>query len=75
VGSGARRHDVEPLALVEHEAEATDQTAAGEALFTSLLSAVVAFDQKLSAGFSEDELGTLRRLLARLRTNAAPRPL
>jgi MarR family transcriptional regulator for hemolysin len=46
-------------------------TAAGEALFTSLLGAVVAFDQQLNAGFSDRELGTLRKLLGRLRANAA----
>jgi MarR family transcriptional regulator for hemolysin len=46
-------------------------TPAGEALFTSLLGAVVAFDQQLSAAFSDRELGTLRKLLARLRANAA----
>lgn len=42
----------------------------GEALFASLLHAVVAFDHQLTAGFSDRDLATLRRLLARLRTNA-----
>jgi MarR family transcriptional regulator for hemolysin len=45
-------------------------TPAGEALFTTLLGAVVAFDRQLSAGFSERELTTIRRLLGRLRANA-----
>lgn len=45
-------------------------TPTGEALFASLLGAVVAFDRQLSAGFSDRELATLRRLLARLRANA-----
>src|SRR6202035_2805531 len=39
-------------------------TPAGDALFASLLTAVVAFDQQLCAGFSDRELGTLRKLLA-----------
>ena len=46
-------------------------TPAGEALFSRLLHAVVAFDQQLCAGFSDRELATARKLLARLRTNAA----
>jgi MarR family transcriptional regulator for hemolysin len=41
----------------------------GEQLFSSLLSTVVAFDQRLCAGLDESELATLRSLLARLRTN------
>lgn len=45
-------------------------TPAGEALFTSLLRTVVAFDQQLCAGFSDRELATIRKLLARLRANA-----
>jgi MarR family transcriptional regulator for hemolysin len=46
-------------------------TPAGEALFARLLRAVVAFDQQLSGGFSDRELVTIRKLLARLRVNAA----
>ena len=49
-------------------------TPAGEALFASLLTAVVAFDQQLGAGFSERELTTIRNLLARLRANATSSP-
>lgn len=44
-------------------------TPGGEALFANLLGAVVAFDHQLSAGFSDRDLSTLRRLLARLRAN------
>jgi len=46
-------------------------TPAGEQQFAALLREVVAFDQQLSAGFSERELTTLRKLLGRLRTNVA----
>jgi MarR family transcriptional regulator for hemolysin len=45
-------------------------TPAGEALFQSLLTAVIAFDQQLRAGVSDRDLATIRRLLARLRANA-----
>jgi MarR family transcriptional regulator for hemolysin len=46
-------------------------TPAGEALFSRLLRTVVAFDQQLCAGFSDRELASARKLLARLRANAA----
>jgi MarR family transcriptional regulator for hemolysin len=46
-------------------------TPAGEARFVRLRTAVIAFDQQLRAGFSERDLATVRRLLARLRANAA----
>lgn len=49
-------------------------TPAGEALFARLLTAVVAFDQQLGTGFSERELTTLRKVLARLRANATSSP-
>ena len=45
-------------------------TPAGEALFANLLRTVVDFDQQLCAGFSDRELATIRKLLARLRANA-----
>jgi MarR family transcriptional regulator for hemolysin len=45
-------------------------TSDGEALFATLLGAVVAFDQQLCAGLSDRELASIRRLLARLRANA-----
>jgi MarR family transcriptional regulator for hemolysin len=63
--------------LVRRERVADDRrtqivalTPAGEALFASLLRAVVAFDQQLGAAFSDRELATMRKLLARLRANA-----
>jgi MarR family transcriptional regulator for hemolysin len=40
-----------------------------ERLFSSLLSTVVAFDQRLCDGLDEGELDTLRDLLGRLRAN------
>ena len=46
-------------------------TPAGERQFAALLREVVAFDDKLCAGFSERELTTLRKLLGRLRANVA----
>ena len=46
-------------------------TPAGEQQFSALLREVVAFDEKLCAGFTERELTTLRKLLARLRANLA----
>ena len=48
--------------------ELTDE---GEQRFSDLLSTVVAFDQRLTAGFDADELTTLRDLLERLRANVA----
>ncbi|HEX3620820.1 MAG TPA: MarR family transcriptional regulator [Acidimicrobiales bacterium] len=48
-------------------------TPAGEALFRTLLAAVIAFDGQLRAGVSDRELATMRRLLARLRINASGR--
>jgi MarR family transcriptional regulator for hemolysin len=45
----------------------------GDALFGRLLRAVVGFDRQLCSGFTERELSTLRRLLDRLRANAASR--
>jgi MarR family transcriptional regulator for hemolysin len=44
-------------------------TSAGEALFTSLRRAAVAFDRQLCADLSGDDLAALRALLARLRAN------
>jgi MarR family transcriptional regulator for hemolysin len=45
-------------------------TAAGEQSFRTLLARVQAFDRRLRAGFSNEELATLRRLLERLGNNA-----
>lgn len=44
-------------------------TAEGEQLFASLLTAVVEFDRRLREGLRDDEMATLRELLARLRAN------
>jgi MarR family transcriptional regulator, transcriptional regulator for hemolysin len=48
-------------------------TATGELAFQNLLARVQAFDRRLRAGFSEEELATLRRQLARLAENVATR--
>ncbi len=70
-------HKMEASGLVTRERDPTNRrnqrvtlTAAGEALFSSLLRRVVAFDARLQAGFSDRELAQLRRLLARLERNA-----
>jgi MarR family transcriptional regulator, transcriptional regulator for hemolysin len=47
-------------------------TEAGEALFTRLLEAVVAFDRRLRHGLSVDEVATLRELLTRVGRNLDP---
>jgi MarR family transcriptional regulator for hemolysin len=47
-------------------------TEAGEALFLRLRRAAAAFDGRLRAGLDDDEVGTLRRLLAQLEENARP---
>ena len=49
--------------------QVVELTEEGERLFSSLLSTVVAFDQRLCDGLDEGELGTLRDLLGRLRAN------
>ncbi len=49
-----------------HRVQLTD---AGEALFFDLLRVVRAFDEELTAGFTDRDLSTMRRLLGRLRTN------
>jgi MarR family transcriptional regulator for hemolysin len=55
-------------------AHLVELTEAGEAAFAGLLQTVAAFDARLRAGFSDEELATLRGLLDRLRANArAPR--
>jgi MarR family transcriptional regulator for hemolysin len=46
-------------------------TAAGDALFASLLQRAAAFDEQLRAGFSGSDLEQLRRLLDRLAENSA----
>jgi MarR family transcriptional regulator, transcriptional regulator for hemolysin len=49
-------------------------TDAGEALFSRMLSTVLAFDERLRQGFTDDELDHLQALLRRLRTNVAVTP-
>ena len=46
-------------------------TAEGKALFHALVAEVASFDRELRAGLSDRELATLRKLLLRLRDNAA----
>jgi MarR family transcriptional regulator for hemolysin len=47
-------------------------TEAGEALFLRLRRAAAAFDGRLRAGLSEDDVAELRRLLVQLAENALP---
>ena len=47
-------------------------TGAGEALFSRLREVAFAFDQRLRAGLTEQEVGQLEALLARLRENVSP---
>jgi MarR family transcriptional regulator for hemolysin len=51
-------------------AQVVELTAAGESDFRSLLARVQGFDRRLCAGFTEEELSTLRTLLDRLVANA-----
>jgi MarR family transcriptional regulator for hemolysin len=44
-------------------------TAEGDALFLGLREAAMAFDQQLRAGLSDEDLGQIEGLLARLRAN------
>jgi MarR family transcriptional regulator, transcriptional regulator for hemolysin len=64
-GLVARERDPE-----NRRAQVVELTAAGEAEFFALLSRVHAFDHKLRAGFTDDELATFRALLDRLVANA-----
>ena len=47
-------------------------TEAGEHLFLRLRRAAAAFEGRLQAGLDDDDVGTLRRLLAQLEENARP---
>ena len=47
-------------------------TESGEALFLRLRRAAAAFEGRLHAGLDDDEVATLRRLLAQLEENALP---
>jgi MarR family transcriptional regulator for hemolysin len=53
----------------DRRAVRVELTAAGDELFHRLASAAMAFDQRLRAGLSDDEIDTCRRVLARLREN------
>ena len=46
-------------------------TGAGDKLFKRLAKAAIAFDQRLRAGLSDEELDEFRRVLGRLRDNVA----
>jgi MarR family transcriptional regulator for hemolysin len=48
-------------------------TKAGEAAFKAMRHAAVAFDQRVRRGISDRELATLRRVLAQIAANVAPR--
>jgi MarR family transcriptional regulator for hemolysin len=61
-----RRRD--PANRRVHQVRLTEQ---GETLFHRLATAARTHDQRLRAGFGEDELATLERLLGRLRANVA----
>jgi MarR family transcriptional regulator for hemolysin len=61
-----RRRD--PANRRVHQVRLTEQ---GETLFHRLATAARTHDQRLRAGFGEDELATLARLLGRMRANVA----
>jgi MarR family transcriptional regulator, transcriptional regulator for hemolysin len=46
-------------------------TSAGAEAYTRLLQAVIAFNRRLRAGLSEEEIGLLSRLLGRLQANVS----
>jgi MarR family transcriptional regulator for hemolysin len=47
-------------------------TESGEQLFLRLRRAAAAFEGRLKAGFDDEDVATLRRLLAQLEENARP---
>jgi len=65
-GLVARRRDPDNRRIQQVEL-----TPAGEEAFHSMRSRVAAFDKRLRAGFTDDELAQLRGFLDRLRANAA----
>jgi MarR family transcriptional regulator for hemolysin len=67
-GLVARRRDPDNRRV--HHVELTD---AGEELFGTLLQRVIAFDRQLRAGFADQDLTQLRRLLEHLATNTISR--
>lgn len=54
--------------------QVVELTGDGRQLFSTLLGAVVGFDRRLTQGFRQDELDTLRGFLERLRANVAGPP-
>lgn len=58
----------------DRRAVRVELTPKGERLYDELLRAAVAFDSRLRAGISDDELQQLRETLARLEANVAPAP-
>jgi MarR family transcriptional regulator for hemolysin len=57
--------------LVDRRAVQVQLTRTGHALHGRLLRAVIAFNQRLRAGVSSDDVETLRRVLAQLQENVA----
>jgi MarR family transcriptional regulator for hemolysin len=57
--------------LVDRRAVQVQLTRTGHALHGRLLRAVIAFNQRLRAGVSSDDVETLRRVLAQLQDNVA----
>jgi len=69
---------LEQAGLVERRRDPVDRravqvqlTRAGHALHGRLLKAVIAFNQRLQAGLSGDQIETLRRVLGQLQENVA----
>jgi MarR family transcriptional regulator, transcriptional regulator for hemolysin len=56
---------------VNRRVHLVELTELGEAAFHRMRGAAVAFDEKLRAGFSDDEVARLESLLSRLETNVA----
>ena len=65
-GLVTRRRDPE-----NRRVQVVELTDAGDATFFRLLTTVTAFDARLREGFSDRDVASLERLLARLRTNVA----
>lgn len=64
--AGLLRTSPDPDDPNRHRVELTDK---GEATFNRLLKAVVAFDRRLRAGTTDEEMAVLDEILARLRNN------
>jgi MarR family transcriptional regulator, transcriptional regulator for hemolysin len=66
-GLVVRRRDAD-----DRRAVRVELTEAGRARHSELLQAVIAFNKRLRAGLSEDEIARLRDLLTRLEANVEP---